>query len=119
MYLLADLLFSRQSLGPHQVWILVLIFILALVFSVAALFNRDEQGRRDIVLMIVAPFLWGLFGSGGLITLEYEYGVKVAPPLRHLSLVMVEIPLYALVIVLLKDNIRTFLKNLLRGLLDD
>jgi hypothetical protein len=119
VYLLGYFFFDKAALGPHQVWILSLFFILAVIFSVAALVNRDESGRRDLVLIIVAPFLWGLFSSGSLITLEYEYGFKVPPPIRHLSLIIIEIPLYALVVVLLKDNIRTFLRNRLRWLLDD
>lgn len=127
MFFLIESLTQTETLIPHQAWVLCLMFIMTLVFSGAAQLVRDGQGKRLANLVITAWFLWALnidrlfILAGYILTShpKYSYLMPTWVLLRHLSLLSLEFPVYAMVYILLKDNIKAYLRNRLRGFLDN
>lgn len=127
VYFLTKILLSEKSLTPHQLWVFFLVLILTIVFTLAARHVKKEQGQRDPALVISALFMWGLLFDRFMITIRYEFLLypeyqeytAIWVPLRHLSLLSIELSLYALLYVLLRDSVKRWLRNRLKVYLDD
>lgn len=126
MYFLIKFLSEESSLLPHQASVLIIIFLLTLVFTAGSQVVRNQEGKRELNLVITAIFLWGFTFERTLIAAWYRYMIypeyfhllpawRIA---RHISLLWIELTLYGLVYILLKDKIKEQIRNRVRGWLD-
>lgn len=128
MYFLVEILLNEAALGPHQFWLFLIFLLLTLIFALATQYVRDEQGRRDVALVISTLFLAGLLTERFIVLFRYEFfvfpGFQGPAPAwwvlgRHLSMFTVELSLYALLYILLRDSLKKWLRKRLKGYLDD
>lgn len=127
MYFLMEFLQRQESLTAHQVWILILVTGFALLLTAAAPALRDQEGHWDGMLIVNALLMWGLVFDRVLIVIRYEFLIyeeyeqfySVWTPFRHLSLLCIELPIYALAFTFLSPPIRRWLKSRLNGWLRD
>lgn len=119
MYFLIELLQRQASLTPHQLWILALLFFFSVALSLASIAIRLRDEKWDAMLLIQSLFLWSLTFDRILIVIRYEYLIyeeyeqyySVWTPARHLSLLCIELPLYALGFILLSPALKKWLAN--------
>lgn len=127
MYFLIDNFTRPATITPHQTWVLVLLVFFALILSGAAMELRHKDGAWDLMLVINALFLWALVFDRFMISVWYQYLLyddyqkyyPVYTAFRHLSLLCIEFPLYALAFLLLAQPIKKWLKERLKGWLKD